>query len=197
VRIDLPFELELSVPPLGRSALVTIQYQPDLYNLYSNPFLMSGQSSPPQTDPAVLAALNAVAAAAAATSAAVVASDENIINFATSQKEVQLDTPVFVVANNVNRICPADPAAREYIISNNNAKGSIKLRVAPLPDGTPYEKISSELGNPIPPGGNFVISDPTCRGEVYAVGSVAGMQITIVKSYKLAPPPAAPTTTLS
>jgi hypothetical protein len=185
VRIDLPFELELSVPPVGSSALVTIHYQPDLYIPFSNPFLMSGQSNPPQSDPAVLAALNAVAAAAAATSAAVQASDENIINFATTQSEIQLGAPVFIVPNNVNRICKADPAAREYVISNNNANGSIKLRVAPLPDGTAYAAISSELGNPIPPGGNFVISDPTCRGEVYAVGSLANMLVTVVKSAKV------------
>jgi hypothetical protein len=185
VRIDLPFELELSVPPIGSSALVTIRYEPDIYPIFAP--IMSGQSnsSSTTTDPALLAALNAVAASTAATTAAVQASDDNALTYVDTQVEVSLPTATFVVANNQNSIHSADIKARELIIANNNNSGNIKIVIVPPQDGTAYAAITNIVGNPIEKGGNMVLSDPMCRGAVYAIGSLPNMKVSVTKSAKV------------
>jgi hypothetical protein len=188
MRIDRPFELHFTVPPNILSAQLFIHSDPDPIQLTYNSFKnMSGQSNPSvsTTDPALLQAVTMLVQTTAQTAAAVVASDEATQNFDNIPLELQLGEAKFFVAGNVNKLTAIDRNCREIIVANNNATGSLKLMAVPAADGTKYADITNITGNPILPGGSFVINEPTSRDEWYIVGSLPNMKVNFTKSVKV------------
>jgi hypothetical protein len=191
-----PFKFKLFLSNPNKSAISITVSLPKTTRIKSTNhqlnYNMSGQSNPSGTDPALAAGIAAIVAsnqqivaATSATTAAVAASDENVLTYDTTTSEMSLGGAVFNATNNQNRIQAPDPKCRELIIANNNVSGLLKLTTTVPADNTAYAAVSQFMGNPIAPGGNFIVSDPTCRDEIYVVGSVANMKVGIVKSAKL------------
>lgn len=178
IRIDLPSELELSLPDGTGSATVIIQYEhtPPINNYFN----MSSQFSPPgtpPTDPALLATLATIAANTASTNASV--------NAVADAPKLTVNTLVTITPSLTmdavsNKIHAADPKCRELIISNNSSSATFKV-VSQNTTGAAFASITAFIGNPIPPGGSLVIDDPMCRGDFWAIGSGSG-SITIAKA---------------
>ncbi len=186
---EFDYKIEIIHPTgITRSMLEIWEYNdPQTYlsnQLFSS---MSGQSNPApaaQSDPATVAALTQLVANTAATNAAIVASDEAVQNFDNFPVELLLAGAGYVAAAN-NKMTAIDRNCREIIISNNNLAGSLKLLAVPPADGTAYNLITNITGNPIAPGGSFVINEPTSRDEWFIAGSVAGMKVNFTKSVKV------------
>jgi hypothetical protein len=191
--VDFAYTIEaLNHENVSRSIIEIWEFLP---SITTSIYPMSGQFNPSGTDPALAAAMQAVvtasqasAAASAATTAAVVASDENNLNYDNIVSEFVLpNTTVFNSQNNQNRVLAADRNCREIIIANNNLSGSVKITSEPPADNTPYAAIIS-IGNPIAPGGQIVLNDPTCRDNIFAVGSVNGLKLSVTRSVRVTTP---------
>jgi hypothetical protein len=122
----------------------------------------------------------------AAMTGAIMATNEDLTPYESTQYEVIIPSATFMAAaSNNNKIHSVDPKSRELVISNNNAAGNIKLTLVAPNDGASYASITNLLGTPITPGGSFVISDPMCRDEVFAICSAPNLKIAVSKAAKV------------
>lgn len=130
VRIDLPFELELSVPPSGSSALVTVQYQPDPIT-YSNPIMGHSSAQSPGFDPTALVAATAANTAAIGTMVSAINAQPGLIADAIDNNDYDTAAvnPPPVVGTVATLVLPADITRVKANFRNESNSNNQRVKI--------------------------------------------------------------------
>jgi hypothetical protein len=130
VRIDLPFELELKVPPVGSSALVTIQYQPDPIT-YSNQSMGHSSAQQGAFDPTALVAATAANTAAIGTMVSAINAQPGLIADAIDNNayDTSAVNPPPVVGLVATLVLAADTTRVKANFRNESASSSKTIKI--------------------------------------------------------------------